>query len=552
MTTLDRGADLGFIVRHARCLLWYARVEQRDGHMLWQREIASEEAAQNLLPLAVGAGETYDAAWMRSRHLEDRALMDRKSRDALRAGMDGYSQDFRCTDSYGHVHWLHEDVSIQSISPDCWRLSGVCVQVGERKRSEERANLGLALEKLRNAVLKMDCEGDWIKVIEVAHYELRMLVLYDRCSVNMIDREADIYFSYFFKDSIVQRCEGVGPIPPVLVHAMETGETVYRRNGDEIRAWRIHPERIDIQAVVDAPFLGGTLAISSYAEEAFSQRDIAVAQEFAQVLSEGHRRLQDLQRLAQQERQLTQVQRLELVDQLTAGIAHELNNPLTKIMGYAQLILRRHPTDEYKKWVEEIFRGSMEAAAIVRRLQLFSQEQGADKQVIDLSETVRRAIELVRHHFAARGVEIVDELATDMPSIIAQPGQIQQLVLHLLNNSLDAIVAANRRGHIWVRSYLAGNALALDVCDDGPGVDAAQRQRVFEPFFTTKDVGKGKGLGLSMCYGIAREHGGTTYLTDSDRGTGARFVLELPLPLEEETSATPHCNRSEEMGNYDK
>jgi len=551
VTTLDRSEDLRLIVQNARCLLWYARVEERNGHMLWQREIASEEAAQKILPLEVGADETYDAAWVRSRHPEDRALMDRKSCAALRAGSNGYVQDFRCTDAYGHTRWLHEEVSIQSVSPDLWQLYGICVQIGDYKREEERAHLHLALEKVRNAVLKMDREGDWLEVVGVVHYELRMLIVYDGCGVNMVDRATGNFYTYSFVDSSVCRSSTIEPIAPILLCAMETGETVYRRNLDEVKGWdsKVKPFHLSI---ADAPFIGGTLVINSYEEEAFSSRDIAVLEQFAQVLSEGHRRLQDLQRLALQERQLTQVQRLELVDQLTAGLAHELNNPLTQIMGYAQLILRRDPAGEYKEWVEEIFRGSMQATAIVRRLQLFAQEQGADKQTVDLSEVVRRVIELVRHHFEERGVKIVDELAADMPSITAQPGQLQQLVLHLFNNSLDAIVAVGRRGHIWVRSYFTGNSLALDISDDGPGVGAALGQHIFEPFFTTKDIDKGKGLGLSMCYGIAHEHGGSIYMAESTGGAGARFVLELPLLKENNVNEVAHGTSGEEMDNDGK
>ncbi len=532
MKALKRGEDLQLLVDSVRCLLWHARVEECAGRMVWQREIVSEEAAQVILPLEVGADETYDAAWVRSRHPEDRALMDRKSGAALRAGKNHYAQDFRCVDDYGHTHWLREEVSIRVVAPGCWKLSGVCVEIGERKRFEERANLDLALEKMRNAVLKMEVEGDWLKVLETMHCELQMLVVYDFCGINVVDCEADSFCAYNFTDSAVNRSGTIEPIPAALLHAMDTGKTVYRRNRAEVEAGTYRKD-MTRQSILDAPFLGGTLAISSYGEEAFSLRDIAVVEAFALVLSEGYRRLQDVRRLLLQERQLAQVQRLELVDQLTAGIAHELNNPLTQIMGYAQLILHRNPAGEYNKWIKEIYSGSVRAASIVLRLQLFAQEQGADKQPLDLSAVARRVIDLVRHHYEERGVELVDELVGELPPVVAQPGQIQQLLLHLLNNSLDAIADAGRRGHIWVRSYAADQHVALEVIDDGPGIPPAQRARIFEPFFTTKDVGKGKGLGLSMCYGIAHEHGGRIYVAPSDEGAGARFVLELPLPLED-------------------
>jgi signal transduction histidine kinase len=554
MITVERGEALQHLVQNARCLLWSARVEEREGRMVWQREIASEEAAQRLLPLEVGANETYDAAWQRSFHPESRALMERKSSFALRSGSNGYAQDFRCLDAYGHTHWLHEDVSICNVSPDCWNLSGVCVGIGDHKLFEERANLGVALEKVRNAVLKMDAEEDWLQVVEVVHCELRMLVVYDFCGVNMVNRATGTYRAYSLVGSAIEQSPTMQTIPPVFEHAMETGETVYRRDRDEVGAWRVVEEQTDLQSIVDTPFLGGTLVIGSFAAEAFSPVDIEIVEQFAQVLNEGHRRLLDLQRLALQERQLIQVQRLELVDQLTAGLAHELNNPLTQIMGYAQLILRRNPVDEYKQWVEEIFRGSMNATAIVRRLQLFAQEQSAGKQVIDLSDVARRVVELVRHHFAERGVELVDELKGNLPTVFAQPGQIQQLLLHLFNNSLDSITGSNRRGHIWVRSHSTGQHVVLEVRDDGSGIDAEQRAHIFEPFFTTKDFGKGKGLSLSVCYGIAREHGGEIYVAKDNGQEGACFVLELPLATGKDPNVALNYtrNKSEEMGNNGK
>jgi len=227
-------------------------------------------------------------------------------------------------------------------------------------------------------------------------------------------------------------------------------------------------------------------------------------------------------------------ERMVALGQLVSSVAHELSNPLTSILGYAQLLLRRRESKEREADVQRIVQEAERASRIAKNLLQFAGGAKPERAAVDLNEVVRRALALRAHELGLEGIEIQLEMDPDLPPVLGDAAQLQQVLLNLLVNSEQAIQHGRGRGQIRLRTRrVSGERLAVDVVDDGPGIAPESLPRIFDPFFTTKPPGVGTGLGLSIAYGIAHDHGGTVAV-DSRPGCGAVFTVELPA-----TSAPP-------------
>lgn len=224
--------------------------------------------------------------------------------------------------------------------------------------------------------------------------------------------------------------------------------------------------------------------------------------------------------------QLVWSEKLAALGQLLAGVAHELNNPLTVIMGYGELIsdAPAAPTagDQLKKLVNEARR----MKRIVENLLRFSRQGTRDTQMVPLSPVVHEVLALREYHTRTRGVRIELDIAPDLPSLAVNEDELKQILLNLINNASDALEGAAGLKQISIRAYRNGHRAVIEVKDTGPGFD--NLKRALDPFYTTKPVGKGTGLGLSVCYGIVKERGGDLKVDNVDPH-GARVTIELPL-----------------------
>ncbi len=155
-----------------------------------------------------------------------------------------------------------------------------------------------------------------------------------------------------------------------------------------------------------------------------------------------------------------------------------------------------------------------------------ARSQGSVKRQTDLNQLVREVALLLRRQLAHKQVQLIEDLQDGLPAVEANGGQLQQLLINLVHNGRDAILAGNNTGRVWIRTRVQGDGVVLEVEDEGAGIPEGIRERVFEPFFTTKEKGAGTGLGLSVCRAIAQEHGGRLRLGASAVGT--RMILELP------------------------
>ena len=234
------------------------------------------------------------------------------------------------------------------------------------------------------------------------------------------------------------------------------------------------------------------------------------------------RRLQD---------QLIQSEKLSAIGQLIAGIAHDLNNPLASVLGFADFLTEVPQVPANIREPLTVIREEAErASSIVRNLLGFARKQEHHRRATALKPLLDATFVLLRNQLMANRVEATMELEPDLPMPDIDPNQIQQVFVNLINNAAQAIASSGRPGSILVRARRWLDGVAIDVIDDGPGMSDALAAQAFEPFFTTKAEGEGTGLGLSISQGIVKEHGGRIMLS-TEEGKGSTFTVQLPTSV---------------------
>ena len=225
--------------------------------------------------------------------------------------------------------------------------------------------------------------------------------------------------------------------------------------------------------------------------------------------------------------QLIHSERLSAVGQLVAGVAHELNNPLQAVMGNLELMITAEDRPGARADLEEIRGAGERAAKIVRNLLTFARKSALDRSVEDLNEIVRATLAWRATNLRAHEIVLDEAYAVELPLIIVNREEIQQVVLNLVLNAEHATRATGQPGALHIRTGSREGSVFLEIADDGPGVPREVAARIFEPFFTTKFIGEGTGLGLSVSRGIAEAHSGALALVPTEHG--ARFALTLPM-----------------------
>jgi len=266
--------------------------------------------------------------------------------------------------------------------------------------------------------------------------------------------------------------------------------------------------------------------------------------QMSEELGSANRRLTaTVDQLKSTQAQLLQSEKLSAIGQLVAGVAHELNNPLTSVIGYAQLLGEElgearsvadlRPPVELARDLRRIIDESERAARIVRNLLAFARRQTAARAPIDTSELVARVLSLRAYDLRLNAIELSTDYEPGLPPVVADAGQIQQALLNLILNAEQAMRGrAVRRLSVAVHFDPESSAIDLSVTDTGHGIEESSLRRIFDPFFTTRDVGDGTGLGLSICYGIVRDHGGQIQV-ESRLHAGTTFSVQLPARADE-------------------
>jgi PAS domain S-box-containing protein len=238
--------------------------------------------------------------------------------------------------------------------------------------------------------------------------------------------------------------------------------------------------------------------------------------------------LRDITERRQMESRLLHTERLAALGQMLSGVAHELNNALTSVFGYAQLVRKRARGFEWEAQARHILEEGERARRIARNLLLFARGSKSERAPVNLNEIVERTLEIRAYELRLENISAERDLQEQLPEAMADASQLQQALLNLIVNAEQAIRQIRESGHIWIRTRrLSADRISVEVADDGPGVPPEVILRIFDPFFTTKPPGVGTGLGLSILYGIVHQHGGEVSV-EKRPGGGAVFRVELP------------------------
>ena len=251
---------------------------------------------------------------------------------------------------------------------------------------------------------------------------------------------------------------------------------------------------------------------------------IAATVDKSQLFDETREAYENLRRTQEQ---LLQSEKMAAVGQLISGVAHELNNPLTAILGYSQLLKSEEMTHPRgADYVEKLHKQAQRTQRIVESLLSFARQHKPERTAVDINEILEDTLVLREYDMKLNNIHVHRTFDSRLPLTSGDSHQLQQVFLNILNNAVDAVQEKGQSGEIWISTQQTEKLLRVEFTDSGAGVQ--NPTRIFDPFYTTKPVGKGTGLGLSICYGIVKEHGGEIQVRNSPP-RGATFTVVLPI-----------------------
>jgi signal transduction histidine kinase len=397
------------------------------------------------------------------------------------------------------------------------------------------------------------------EVAEITSDLLARYFAYELCSVFIADDKGDLTVGGFggTSQNVVKRAMKSFEYPVsggITGHVFETGESVvvndvlqdnrYR----SIKGWQAGSEMC--VAIHEGAKILGIIDVESSSRNAFTHNDFIALESLAGILAsvitsaDQYQRLQmtvsqlrstqvelrarmDAQRSA--ENRLVQAAKLAAVGEMAAGIAHELNNPLTSVTGFAELALGAIPEDsEIRNDLEIVMREAARARDVVRRLLDFARQGESMRARASLNEVIEDVVALSRHLIHTSGVELKLELEENLPWVSVDGNQMKQVLLNLIHNALQAMPDGGEMKVSTESAFRAGRDwIVVSVRDTGVGIPQLEQARIFEPFYTTKGNQGGTGLGLSVTYGIITDHGGQIDV-ESRPGSGSKFTVWLP------------------------
>jgi len=260
-------------------------------------------------------------------------------------------------------------------------------------------------------------------------------------------------------------------------------------------------------------------------------RQLATTIEKVRLYEETCRAYEDLRKTQEQ---LLQSEKMSAVGQLIAGVAHELNNPLTAILGYAQLLESEGLNQRAQDFVAKLFKQAQRTHRVVQNLLSFARQRKPEREEVDVRQVLDETLTLREYDLKTNNISVEREAPSEPLMVVADPHQIEQVFLNIINNAVDAILETGRSGKLRIRAYRQSGQVCTQFADDGPGIK--DPKKIFDPFYTTKSVGKGTGLGLSICYGIVKEHGGDI---TANNAPGGGAVIEVKLPAAVAAKAEP-------------
>jgi PAS domain S-box-containing protein len=343
-------------------------------------------------------------------------------------------------------------------------------------------------------------------------------------------RLSEVHFHGGFGD-LVTRSRTEVITPEYLPHLPPSVEEFIRAEGLSSWIWVLLWSK-------DAPI--GMMGISSRENRVYTSNDenllVAIGRQLATTIEkvrlyeETCRAYEDLRKTQEQ---LLQSEKMSAVGQLIAGVAHELNNPLTAILGYAQLLESEGLNERAADFVTKLFKQAQRTHRVVQSLLSFARQRKPQKEHVDICKVLDETLGLRDYDLRVNNLQLERDFETPAPAVTADPHQLEQVFLNIINNAVDAMLETGQGGTLKVRVYTKDGTVHTEFHDSGPGIK--EPHRIFEPFYTTKGVGKGTGLGLSICYGIIQEHGGQIRAQNGVDGGG---IIEVVLPSAAKSAST--------------
>jgi two-component system NtrC family sensor kinase len=439
---------------------------------------------------------------------------------------------------------LENSYATQTASGNIVRYHGVLLDITEKKRAEDEVRRRNRELEALNAIAVLASQS--FDLDEIIHLALRQLVDIfnaDTAAIMLLDPERRTLkrtAAYGHKSEIGSAMQDL-PIPDAFYEGLVAKhvEMVTERDFDQLPeefAKYVRDEGLKSWMWVlmwSGEKMVGVLGVSSRREASYTDRDeglmIALGRQLANSIEKV--RLYEetskaYEHLRHTQEQLLQSEKMSAVGQLISGVAHELNNPLTAILGYAQLLESEALTEHSQDYVAKLYKQAQRTHRVVQNLLSFARQRKPAKMPVDVRRIVEDTLALRDYDLNLHNIAVVRNYVENIPPVVADAHQLEQVFLNIINNAVDAMLEHSRGGHLEVSITNQDSHVSLEFRDSGPGIKEVNR--IFDPFYTTKSVGKGTGLGLSICYGIIKEHGGDIRAFNH---AGGGAVIQVVFPV---------------------
>ncbi|MCA9935196.1 MAG: PAS domain S-box protein [Anaerolineales bacterium] len=507
----------------------------------------------------------------------------RKLWEAITQGKE-WRGEFLNTKKDGSLYW--EFASISPIFNEEQEITHfVAVKEDITERKEVRENLRLRNEELQTLYRigqMLNSSLNLSQVLQQLMGEVQQLFDVDACLVWMLDAETNELICEAVTEPIDAQMQGWRLLPGegLVGWVVQHGRSLIVNDvtQDERHFPHIDPQvHAQLNSVLSVPFrvqqeIIGVFQAVDHNRDRFTLRDQRFAESLATVSGHAienarlHTHLQNqLDLLKTTRARLVRSEKLAAVGELVAGVAHELNNPLAATILHAQLLQMRGIPEEFQKDLQQIVTQTRRASKVVQGLLDFARQRPPERSAMHINKLLHNTLELLNYELYTHNIRLVTQFADDMPVILADQYQLQQVFVNLIHNAQQAMTRAHGRGNLSVFTAVGPSHFVADelhprqvvrvvIQDDGHGIPPQMQVRIFDPFFTTKEPGEGTGLGLSVCHGIIAEHDGHIWV-ESELEQGASFIVELPVTQShvesngdrEQRTAVPHIPNTVEL-----
>jgi two-component system NtrC family sensor kinase len=438
---------------------------------------------------------------------------------------------------------LENSYASKTASGNIVRYHGVMLDITEQKRAEvEIRRRNRELEALNAITVLATQSFDRDEIVNVALRQLVEIFRADTAAIFLFDEEHQVLrrtAAFGHRSSVGSNLQDVQIPEDFRRYLIENHiEIVTHRDLQQLpREFSSFVEAEALQSWLwvvmwSGEKIIGVLGVSSRAEQTYGDRDeglmIALGRQLAnsidkvRLYEETSKAYDHLRRTQEQ---LLQSEKMSAVGQLISGVAHELNNPLTAILGYSQLLESEELTEHQHEYVNKLYKQAQRTHRVVQNLLSFARQRKPAKMPVDVRRIVEDTLALRDYDLNLHNIIVDRKFDQTVPPVVADAHQLEQVFLNIINNAVDAMLEHARKGRLEVAITTQDSHVSLEFRDSGPGI--REINRIFDPFYTTKGVGKGTGLGLSICYGIIKEHGGDIRAFNRPDG-GASLQVILP------------------------